>query len=109
MSQKVVFLRSAETDLKDLKDYVIRSYGKETWQTSYSKIKESVAVIQSFPEEGRIPDELASLNLAQYRQIISGLNRFVYEVRGDTAFIHIVCDSRKDLRNLLMRRILKVM
>jgi len=109
MSFKVVFLGSAETDLKELKGYIVKNFGKETWQASYSKIKESAAVIQSFPEGGKIPDELASLNLVQYRQIISGMNRIIYEVRGDTAYIHIVCDTRKDLKNLLMRRILKVM
>lgn len=109
MSLKVVFLHSAETDLKDLKGYIVKNFGNETWQASYSAIKESVVVIQSFPEGGKIPDELACLNLAQYRQVISGMNRIIYEVRGDTAYIHIVCDTRKDLRNLLMRRILKVM
>ena len=73
MSVKVVFLGSAETDLKDLRNYIVKNFGKETWQASYSAIKEHVAVIQSFPEGGKIPDELVSLTLAQYLQIISGM------------------------------------
>lgn len=108
MTLKVVFLQSAETDLKELKSYIVKHFGKDTWQASYSKIKDAVAVIQSYPNGGKIPDELATLNLNQYRQVISGINRIIYEVRDGTAYIHIVCDTRKDLRSLLMRRILRV-
>ncbi|CAD9227961.1 Plasmid stabilization protein [Burkholderia cenocepacia] len=105
---KAVFLRSAETDLKELKSYVVKHFGKDTWQETYGKIKQSVALIESHPASGKIPEELATLNLTQYRQILSGMNRIIYEVRGDTAYIHIVCDTRKDLRSLLMRRILRL-
>ncbi|MBU9434153.1 type II toxin-antitoxin system RelE/ParE family toxin [Burkholderia multivorans] len=108
MTVKAVFLRSAETDLKELRGYVVKHFGKDTWQETYSKIKQSVALIESHPTSGKIPEELATLNLNQYRQILSGMNRIIYEVRGDTAYIHIVCDTRKDLRSLLMRRILRV-
>lgn len=102
---KLVFLRSAEADLKDLKAYVVKNFGNETWVNSYGRIKESMAMIQDHPLAGRIPPELERLNIAQYRQIISGMNRIIYEVRADTAFIHIVCDTRRDLQSLLMKRI----
>lgn len=108
MSIEVVLLRSAEQDLRDLRAYLLKTFGKETWQSSYSKIKDSVNVIQMFPESGSIPDELASLNIAQYRQIISGKNRIIYEVRQGAIYIHVVCDTRKDMKALLMRRILGV-
>lgn len=108
MTLKVVLLESAESDLKDLRSYVIKNFGKENWKASYNKIKESIRVIQSYPDSGRIPDELVSLQLVQYRQVISGMNRIIYEVRGDVAFIHIICDSRKEVRSLLMKRILRV-
>jgi toxin ParE1/3/4 len=106
MTVKAVLLQSAESDLKDLRSYVIKNFGKDSWLTSFGKIKESIALIQSFPEGGRIPDELANLHLAQYRQVISGMNRIIYEVRSEVAYIHVICDVRKDLRSLLMKRIL---
>ena len=107
MTVKVFFLHSAEADLKEIRSYLLKHFGRETWQASYSKIKDSVAVIQSFPDGGNVPDELASLNLAHYRQVISGMNRIIYEVRGDTAYVHIVCDARKDLRSVLTKRLLR--
>lgn len=102
---KVVFLQSAKVDLKDLKSYIVKNFGKDVWLTSYGKVKESVAMIQAHPKAGRIPPELESLNLTQYRQVLSGMNRIIYELRDDTAYIHIVCDSRRDLQGLLMKRI----
>lgn len=69
--------------------------------------KKSVKIIQSFPEGGAIPYELESLNFLQYRQVISGMNRIVYEIRGKTIYIHIVCDTQKDLSRLLFQRLLR--
>lgn len=102
---KVVFLRSAEADLKELRRYIVGNFGKEAWLGSYGKLKASVAMIQEQPHIGRIPPELESLNIAQYRQVLSGMNRIIYEARADTVYIHIVCDTRRDLQGLLMKRI----
>ena len=33
------------------------------------------------------------------------MNRIIYEVREDTVYIHIVCDTRQNLQGLLLKRI----
>lgn len=109
MSISVVFLRSAEIDLKALKSYLVKNFGKEAWQASYSKIQEAVGTLQTFPLGGKIPEELDKLNLTQYRQVISGMNRIIYEVRQETIYIHMVCDTRKDMQCLLTKRLLRTL
>ncbi|WGY70077.1 type II toxin-antitoxin system RelE/ParE family toxin [Burkholderia cepacia] len=106
MTLRAVFIRFAEDDLKALKRYVVSHFGAATWRSSYDEIKRAVAAIRVFPDQGRVPDELANVGLTQYRQIIAGMNRVIYEVRGDTLYVHIVCDTRKDLKSLLMRRLM---
>lgn len=108
MSFKVIFLQPAEHDLKELRDYILKNFGKDAWQACYTKIKDSVNAIETFPEGGKIPDELESLNLIQYRQVISGMNRIIYEIRQDLIYIHVVCDARKDMKSLLTKRLLRV-
>ena len=103
----IVFLHSAELDLLELKDYLLKHFGKTTWRASYRKIRDAVMRLKKFPLEGHVPDELASLNVTQYRQVIAGMNRIIYEVRGQTLYIHIVCDTRKDMQSLLTRRLLR--
>lgn len=108
MSFQVVFLKSAEQDLKELRSYIVKNFGMDTWQASYAKIKDAVNALQAFPLGGSVPDELESLNLTQYRQAISGMNRIIYEVRQETIYVHIICDTRKDMKALLTRRLLRV-
>ena len=108
MSFQIVFLKSAEHDLKELKVYMVKNFGKDTWQASYIKIKDAVNTIGTFPLGGNVPEELERLNLTQYRQVAAGMNRILYEVRQEIIYIHIVCDARKDMKSLLTRRLLRI-
>jgi toxin ParE1/3/4 len=108
MGFSVVILESAEHDLKELRAYILKNFSVEIWHTSYAKIKEVIRSLQNFPQAGSIPEEIASLNLTQYRQVLVGMNRVIYEVRQDTIYIHIIVDTRRDMNSLLTRRLLRV-
>jgi plasmid stabilization system protein ParE len=104
---KIVILESAELDLKDLRSYIVQNFSAATWQKTFRQIKASIRNLASFPGLGSIPDELQTLNLTQYRQVLSGLNRIIYEVRQDTLYVHLVVDSRRDLLTFLLRRLVR--
>jgi|1115.fasta_scaffold07642_8 plasmid stabilization system protein ParE len=108
MSFRIVFVNSAEHDLKELKRYMVKNFGSDTWQVSYARIKDAVNTIRTFPLGGDVPEVLERLHLTQYRQVVAGKNRVIYEVRQDTIYIHIVCDTRKDLTSLLSRRLVRI-
>ena len=107
MSFSVVFLKSAEQDVKELKHYIVNNFGRETRQATLGKLRDSIKALQTHPHAGKIPNELSTLNPPQYRQIVSGMNRIIYEIRQQTIYIHIVCDSRRDMQGLLNRRVLR--
>jgi toxin ParE1/3/4 len=107
MDCKVVFLHQAELDLIELKKYIINNFSTKSWQATFKKIKNSIHLLKKTPEAGSIPPELEKLQLNQYRQIIVGMNRIIYEIRKKTIFIHIVCDTRKDMQTLLAKRLLR--
>lgn len=90
MGYKIVFLTSAEQDLKELKSYVVKNFSLNAWQDTYGKLKNPIRNLKVFPQVGAIPEELERLNLTQYRQIISGMNRVIYEVRQEIIYIHLV-------------------
>ncbi len=108
MNYKVILLESAEYDLKELKSYIVKNFSLKTWQHSYDKLKKAIQNLKEFPYVGTIPDELDQLNLNQYRQIISGMNRIIYEVRQECVYIHIIVDTRQDFESLLTRRLLRI-
>lgn len=107
MGLRVVVLDSAERDLKALRHYILKHFSADTWRISYAKIKGSIRELKDFPQVGSIPDELEKLNLTQYRQVLSGMNRIIYEVRQDVIYIHIIVDVRRDMKALLMRRLVQ--
>ena len=104
---KVVILDSAEQDLKDLRGYIVREFSRDTWLKTFDKIKTSIRNLAKFPLLGAIPPELEALHLGQYRRILSGKNRIIYEPRSDTVYIHMVVDARRDMKSLLMQRLMR--
>lgn len=103
----VVMLASAELDLKELRRYIIQNFSQDTWQKTYGKLKETIRNLASFPYFGSIAQELDILNLSQYRQALSGMNRIIYEVGQDVVYIHIIVDNRRDLKSFLMHRLVR--
>jgi plasmid stabilization system protein ParE len=108
MEMKIVILESAEYDLKELKDYLVKNFCAETWENTYIKLKKVIRNLKAFPDIGTIPDELEKLSISQYRQVISGMNRIIYEVRRNTIYIHVIMDARRDTMSLLTRRLLRI-
>ena len=104
---KVVILDSAEQDLKELRRYVVKNFSQATWLKTYSKLKEGMRNLATFPLLGAVPPELETLNLNQYRQIISGMNRVIYEPRADAVYIYMIVDTRRNLETLLMQRLMR--
>lgn len=107
MRMRVVILDSAERDLKELKSYLVKNFSLEVWRDTYGSLKESIRHLQSFPLSGSIPDEIEKFNLHQFRQVVSGLNRIIYEVRQDKIYVHMIVDVRRDMTSLLTRRLLR--
>lgn len=107
MKTNVVILRSAEADLRELRRYILKKFGQKTWEHSIEGIRKALERISAYPRAGTIPEELTLVAIDQYRQVVSGMNRIVYEIRGDTAYVHLICDTRQDLKNVLMRRMLR--
>jgi toxin ParE1/3/4 len=104
---RVVVLASAEQDLKELRSYLVKNFSQDTWLKTYAKLKESIRSLAVFPLLGAVPAELETMNLNQYRQIISGMNRIVYEPRADAVYIYMIVDTRRDLTSLLMHRLMR--
>lgn len=104
---KIVILESVELDLQDLPSYIVKDFSAGTWQKTFQQIKVSIRNLASFPMLGSIPEELQKLNLTQYRQVLSGMNRIIYEVRQDTIYVHLIVDSRRDMLSFLLRRLVR--
>jgi toxin ParE1/3/4 len=104
---KVVFLKSARTDLLDLRRYLVAKFGNQTWLDTLGRIRHDVAQLEAFPHKGAVPPELAELGIPYYRQVVSGMNRILYEIDNEVVNIHLIVDTRRDLKDVLAKRLLR--
>ncbi|MFX1684590.1 type II toxin-antitoxin system RelE/ParE family toxin [Paraburkholderia sp. A2RI-6] len=104
---KVVFLQSARTDLQQLRRYLVTRFGGQVWREALARMKRDVAQLESFPQKGSIPPELDELGTPNYRQVVSGMCRIIYEIDDQTVNIHLVVDIRRDLKDVLANRLLR--
>ena len=107
MTMRIFILESAERDLKDLRRYFLANFSDKQWQDTYAGIKEAIRGLLKFPHSGGVPEEITQLGLTQYRQILSGKNRIIYEIRVQEIYIHIIADTRRDMGSHLSKRLLE--
>lgn len=106
MKFKLLILEDAQEDMKDLRRYIVRGFGAETWKPTSVQLAVTFESIKVSPQSGFVPAELSDFGGLSCREALSGQNRIIYEVRGDTIYIHVVTDTRRDLRTLLQKRLL---
>lgn len=102
---KAVFLAPAKADLQDLRRYVINKFGSKAWFETRTKIQDAVKQIEAFPLRGSTPPELADFHLSGYYQILTGMNRVIYQIDNDVIYIHVISDVRRDLKAILAKRL----
>ena len=102
-------LPTARIGIDELRSYIVRAFGWETWRQTSAQLQDTIAQIRQFPESGHLPAELEGFVDDTFRQVLSGKNRIICQVRDDTVFIHLVIDTRRDLQALLQRIVLRLM
>ncbi|MFQ5686592.1 MAG: type II toxin-antitoxin system prevent-host-death family antitoxin [Candidatus Scalindua sp.] len=76
----------------------------EKLETLLKKRKKSSALYR-LPERGRIVPELKEYNILQYREIIIDPWRVIYKVAGKKVFVMAVVDSRRNVEDILLDRL----
>jgi plasmid stabilization system protein ParE len=105
---KIVWTDAAKNDLVDIREYLRQSESLQFATKITNEIRDEVATLKQWPElKGTYVQELEELHLAQYRQLLTGQHRIIFE-RGDNAicYVHLVCHTSRDLEALLRRRLL---
>jgi plasmid stabilization system protein ParE len=104
---KLLVLDEAQEDTKELRRYILKSLGAGTWKQTSAELAVTLGNIRQFPQSGYVPAELSDFGGLNFREALSGQNRVIYEVRDDALYIHVVTDTRRDLRTLLQKRLLR--
>jgi toxin ParE1/3/4 len=98
--------RGAEDDLERLRDYLVEHRSPAEADSLLDGILEKVATLERFPDRGAVPKEIADLGLREFRQALLGPYRIIYRVAGNSVFVVLIADGRRDMQALLERRLL---
>lgn len=101
---KVIWSNTAEQDLERIIEYIAIDSPSNALKI-LRKIKKRLDALYSFPERGRIVPELREFNILQYREIIIDLWRVVYKVIEKNVFVVSVLDSRRNIEDILLDRL----
>ena len=98
MKYHVHLTADAEQDILELFDFT---------DYVYQNIKDTCFSLEDFPDKGHFPPELERIGITEYREIHFKMYRIIYQVSGDNVFIHCALDGRRDLQELLERRLIR--
>jgi len=102
---RVEWAEIARGDLRRIIAYVLET-SPEAAGRLLEKIEEKTTALKSMPWRGRMVPELARLQIREYRELQVPPYRVIYRVAEQRVLVLGVFDSRRNLEDLLLDRIL---
>ena len=103
----IILLTDAEEDIFNIYRYNATRYSRKNAMITIQSIKETIYKLANYPKMGNNPPELERINIYDYREVHSVPYRIIYQLLDFNIYIHCILDSRRDLRSLLIERLLQ--
>lgn len=96
----------AVADLDDIYTYIYEYDSPRKAEYVLDQIESKMTALSNMPERGSYPKELLSLGIRDYREIYFKPYRIIYRAAGNTVYVYLIADGRRDMQTLLQRRLL---
>lgn len=103
---EVIWANVAYADLAAIIQY-IQANNPLAAADNLSKIKDKVAALVHFPQQGRIVPELEQQGMLQYRELIISPWRVIYRITEHHVYVVAVIDSRRNIEDILLDRLVR--
>jgi len=103
---RVLWAKAAEEDLKSIIEYICID-NPSAARDSLKKIKSKVSCLCSFPQRGRVVPELKDHGILQYRELIIPPWRVIYRISEEQVYVLLVIDSRRNVEDVLLERLVR--
>ena len=103
---KVHWAGVAEDDLKGIIGYIADGNFTNARRV-FKKLKEKASSLTQFPEKGRIVPELRDQGIFLYREHVVAPWRIIYRISGKKVYVLSVLDSRQNVEDILLKRLVK--
>lgn len=103
---QVTWADVAQNDLKQIIEYIAIDNPGNASQI-LKKIKLKASDLYAMPDRGRIVPELKDQGIHTYRELIIAPWRIIYRISDTTVFVLSVIDSRRNIEDILLDRLVK--
>ncbi|MEN6509702.1 MAG: type II toxin-antitoxin system RelE/ParE family toxin [Smithella sp.] len=107
MKYSVYLISTAEEDIFEIYEYIARHDSPQKADDVFSKLKEACDSLATLAIRGHVPPELDRISVRDYLEIHFKPYRIIYQIFGKKVFIHCVLDGRRDMEDLLQRRLIR--
>jgi toxin ParE1/3/4 len=107
MSFDIFLAIDAERDIIAIYEYIYYNDTSEKADYVYGKLKETINNLSTNPERGHPPKEFEKIGIKEYLEIYSKPYRIIYQIANKEIYVHCVLDGRRDLEDLLHKRLLQ--
>jgi toxin ParE1/3/4 len=101
---EVIVSLFAEDDLNEIIEYYF-SLSQNYVEKIISEFEENVMSLRSHPKSGRIVPELEKQGILQYRELIQGYYRIIYEISDDKVIVHTIIDGRRNFEDIIISKL----
>lgn len=102
----VIVSQFAEDDLNEIVEYYF-SLSPNYVENIVSEFETNVLSLQQYPKRGRIVPELDRQGISQYRELIQGYYRIVYEISEDKVIVHTIIDGRRNFEDIIISKLFR--
>ena len=103
----VLLTNEAAKDLEKLYEYISLHDVPENADYVLAQIENAFSSLSESPDRGVYPKELLNLGIREFREIFFKPYRIIYSIRANNVYIMLIVDGRRNLQELLQRRILE--
>jgi plasmid stabilization system protein ParE len=103
---RVLIPSSVVYDLQEIVDY-LSDDSASTALKILDRLENRINSLKEYPERGRVVPELLNQNIIEYHEIIESPWRIIYKMVESTVFILTVIDGRRNVQDILLRKLMK--
>jgi len=101
----VIWSETSERDLTEIVEYIAADSPSNAFEI-FKEIKEKASRLYTFPERGRIVPELKDQGIVLYRELVVPPWRIIYRLSKKTVYVLSVLDSRQNIEDILLKRLI---
>ena len=107
MAFRVRLTDDAVRDLEEIRDYIDGHDSPARADYVLDRIEEVFQGLSGHPHRGSYPRQLLEFGIREYREVFFKPCRIIYRTIGETVYVLVIADGRRDMQSLLQRRLLE--